>query len=36
MLARLGTADLITYWLFRCPGRLFTMKMQMQYLPYRQ
>jgi len=37
MLACLGTPDLITVLFFyRCPGKLFTMKMQMQYLPYRQ
>jgi len=36
MLACLGTPDLITVLFFRCPGRLFTMKMQVQYIPYRQ
>ena len=36
MLACLGTSDLITVLFFRCPGKLFTMKMKMQYLPYRQ
>ena len=36
MLVCLGTPDLITVLFFRCPGRLFTMKMKMQYLPYRQ
>jgi len=37
MLACLGTPDLITVVVFFwCPGKLFTMKMQMQYFPYRQ
>ena len=35
-LACLGTPDVITVLFFRCPGSLFTMKIQMQYLPYRQ
>ena len=36
ILACSGTPDLITVLFFRCPGKLLTMKMQMQYLPCRQ